>query len=772
MCTLSPKLVECARNKNIDIITLADVEGISGEPGNFQVAISRRPRYVEARKCNTCGDCVEACPVSLPNEFDRAIGTRKAIFRPYPQAIPNLYGISKAGSPAPCKAACPAGVNAQGYVALIAQGEFKEAYDLIFERCPLPAVCGRVCQHPCQSECNRKDIDEGVSVRDLKRFAADYVYAHRDEFKGAPAAPAEQQKEKVAVIGGGPAGLTAAVDLRRMGYAVTVFEARPLMGGMLRYGIPRYRLAAEVLDQEIKNILDLGIEARTGSRVEKSETLLKPKTNGGSAGGEKFDAVFVAIGAWTTKKLGIPGEDAPQVLPGLKFLHDVNVGGKPAIGPNVLVIGGGDVAVDAARCARRLSGVKAVRLASLEKPGEMPAHSSEAAEALEEGVEFHNGWGPTKVLTDGGTVTGVEFRACTRVFDENRCFSPQFDDAKTTTVRADTVIVTIGQGIDTSTLGTVTTGPGGRVAADKETLATSIAGIFAGGDVVRPSDNQHPKSIALVQCVGSRDTARNAGYCSSICCMSATKEAMVALEHAPGAEISIFCMDIRAFGKEFDQYVNRARDEHKVKYIRAMPSRLVEIPGSKNLRVRYFDENGEEQQKEFDLVVLSVGLRPSAGVRETAERLGLALNEFGFCRTDRLAPVATSRPGIYVAGAFQEPKDIPESVAQASGAAACAMEQLASVRGNLIQRRDYPWERDVTDEDPRRCVACATCVKVCPYGAPMINDLQKAEIQGAKCMGCGSCVAVCPRRAITLRHQEDAQVLAMLDELLVADGGL
>ncbi|MCX5682590.1 MAG: FAD-dependent oxidoreductase, partial [Planctomycetota bacterium] len=887
MCTLSPKLVECARNKNIEILTLAEIEGISGEPGNFQVSVRRKPRYVEAKKCNACGDCVEACPVSLPNEFDRSMGTRKAIYRAYPQAIPNVYGISKATGPAPCKDACPAGVNAQGYVALIAQGKFKEAYDLIFERCPLPAVCGRVCQHPCQGACNRKDVDEGVSVRDLKRFAADYVYAHRDEFKDVPAQPAEQQKERVAIIGGGPAGLTAAVDLRKMGYAVTIFEAQPSLGGMLRYGIPRYRLAADVLDQEIKNILDLGIEARAGTRVEKPETLLKPKADAGSgdsAEGDKFDAVFVAIGAWTTKKLGIPGEDLPQVLPGLAFLQEVNIGDKPAIGPNVLVIGGGDVAMDAARCARRLPGVKSVRLASLEKRDEMPAHEWEAAEALEEGVEFFNGFGPTKVLSEGGKVTGVAFRACTRVFDENRRFSPQFDDEMTTTVKADTVIVTIGQGIDTSTLGTVTTGPGGRVTADKETLATSIAGVFAGGDVVlgpasmvdamaqghraaeaihgylrgtppkkpaapvltadgkkllapnpkpdaprlprqampqaaaperiahfreidlgytaeaavaeakrclscglcsecgqcvkactagainhdmqptietlsvgsvvlvpgfeefraslrgefghgryanvlssmqferllsaagptsgdvvRPSDNQHPKSIAFLQCVGSRDTARSAGYCSSICCMSATKEAMVALEHAPGAEISIFCMDIRAFGKEFDQYVNRARDEHKVKYIRAMPSRLVEIPGSKNLRVRYFDENGEEQYKEFDMVVLSVGLRPSAGVREMAEKLGLALNEFGFCRTDRLAPVATSRPGIYVAGAFQEPKDIPESVAQASGAAACAMEQLASVRGNLIQRRDYPWERDVTDEAPRIGVFICHC---------------------------------------------------------------
>ena len=229
------------------------------------------------------------------------------------------------------------------------------------------------------------------------------------------------------------------------------------------------------------------------------------------------------------------------------------------------------------------------------------------------------------------------------------------------------------------------------------------------GEVVRPSDRKHPQRLAFIQCVGSRDAARCAGYCSSICCMSATKEAMVALEHEPGLEVSIFCMDVRAFGKEFDHYVSRARDEHHVKYIRAMPSRLVEMPGTKNCRVRYFDETGQEQQEEFDLVVLSVGMRPSARVRDMAARLGVELNEFGFCRTDRLAPMAASRPGIYVAGAFQEPKDIPESVAQASGAAACAMIQLGAVRGSLIKKHEYPWERDVTDEEPRVGVFICHC---------------------------------------------------------------
>ncbi len=853
MCILSPKLVECARNKNIEIITLADVQGISGEPGNFKVKIRQNPRYVDASKCNACGECTEACPVDLPSEFDRRLGTRKAIFRPYPQAIPNVFGISKAEGRSPCKADCPAGVNAQGYVALTAAGKFKEAYALIRERCPLPAACGRVCQHPCEDHCNRGDIDQAVNVRDLKRFIADYVHSRPDEYPAAKPAPVRLDA-KVAIVGGGPAGLTAASDLAMAGYTVTIFEAQPQLGGMLRYGIPAYRLPREVLDKEIQYVLDLGVEAKIGERVADPKSLL--------ASGYK--AVFLAPGAWVSRRLGIPGEDSPGVWAGLDFLHKVNSGETPAIGPSVLVIGGGDVAMDAARCALRMPGVEKVDLVCLESRAEMPAHAWEAQEALEEGVDFHNSLGPVKI--EPGAVT---FRACTRVFDETRRFRPQFDDSKTTVIQADAVIVTIGQATECSTP---------RV-MDRDALSTDIPGLFVGGDaafgpaamvdamahghlaaesinaylrgvkrspstsskdharnpkpdtpraerirmphaglaqrlstfaeinlgynadeavaeakrclacglcsecmqcvkacsagaifhdqkprdfelgvggviltpgfeefqaslrgefghgrypnvlssvqfermlsaagptgghVQRPSDGGEVRRIAFIQCVGSRDAVRGAPYCSSICCMSATKEAMVALEHAQGKEleISIFCMDVRAFGKEFDGYVNRARNDHGVKYIRAIPSRVVEMPGTRSPRVRYFDQTGAEQQQEFDLVVLSVGLRVNSGLQEMAGRLGVELNSFGFARTDRLSPQATSKPGVFVAGAFQEPKDIPESVAQASAAAGCVMDQLAAARGNLIQRREYPWERDTTDEAPRIGVFICHC---------------------------------------------------------------
>ena len=896
MCILSPKLVECARNKNIEIITLADIEGIRGEVGNFEVKLRQRPRYIDMSKCNACGDCSLVCPVSLPNEFDRALGSRKAVFRPYAQAIPNVYGISKSEGMAPCKAACPAGVNAQGYVALIAAGKFEEAYELVKERCPLPAVCGRICQHPCEGQCNRKDLDEPVAVRDLKRFAADYVYAKRDERERTPLAASDMetlggfpnhlarvraerssaaahanklQPEKVAIIGGGPAGLTAAQDLTKQGYAVTLFEARPFLGGMLRLGVPAYRLPRDVLDYEIEQILNERVEVKLGKKLGTNPgdlTIEGLKKDG-------YAAIFVATGAHKSQKMGLPGDDAKGVMYGLDFLGPVNLGEKVPMGRKTVVVGGGNVAMDAARAALRM-GAKEVTIVYRRSRVEMPALPEEIAQAEEEGVRFELLTNPIKVIAENGRVTGLE---CLRMRlgepDASGRRRPVPVDGSNFVVAADNVIIAIGQTADIEGVPLEK----GKIPADAS-LATTVPGVFAGGDVVlgpaslveamahghhaaeaihaflrgqpmptmdrrkkavagnpnpaaeiapkqhmpkivvedrtrdfreietgytaeqamaeaqrclacglcsecglcvkacgpgaivhdmlpktetihvgsviltpgyeefqaslrgefghgryanvlssvqfermlsasgpteghvvRPVDGKPVKKIAFIQCVGSRDSARGNGYCSSICCMSATKEAMVALEHVQGLDISIFCMDVRAFGKEFDGYINRARDEHGVKYIRAMPSRVVEMPGTKNARVRFFDDKGQEQQEEFDLVVLSVGLRPSTGVRDMATKLGLDLNQFGFCQTDRLAPMAASKPGIYVAGAFQEPKDIPESVAQASGAAACAMEELAPVRGTMIKRHEYPWERDVTDEKPRIGIFICHC---------------------------------------------------------------
>ena len=240
MCVVSPKLVEAGRHLNIEIIAYSDIVGVEGERGNFEVTVNRKTRYVDAAKCTGCGECSQVCPVNLRSSFNEGLGDRKAIYKPYPQAFPNVFTIDK-GKRAPCGLTCPARINVQGYVALTGVGKYSEALSLIYENLPLPGVLGRICPHPCEGECNRGELDKPVAICDLKRFLADQVKT------GIPVPGGESREERVAIAGSGPAGLAAAAFLARKGYPVTIFEALPVMGGMLYAGIPSYRLPREVL---------------------------------------------------------------------------------------------------------------------------------------------------------------------------------------------------------------------------------------------------------------------------------------------------------------------------------------------------------------------------------------------------------------------------------------------------------------------------------------------------------------------------------------------
>ncbi|MEF8983530.1 MAG: FAD-dependent oxidoreductase, partial [Bacteroidales bacterium] len=280
MCMISPKLVETGRHLNIEVISYADLVGLEGEAGNFTVTVNKKARYVDEEKCNGCGECEPECPVERRDSFNGELSDRKAIYRLYPQAIPNVFTIDKSGDPPPCRGTCPAGVNVQGYIALIAKGKFLEALDLIRESMPFAGVCGRICHHPCEGNCNRSEIDEPVSVRNLKRFAADYEKELLEKGEsiersaGEMQEPPPQQKSgKVAVIGGGPAGLTCAHDLVKKGYQVTVYEAGEKPGGMMRTGIPDYRLPEDYLDYEINLLINDGIEIKTGQAYGRDFTL-------------------------------------------------------------------------------------------------------------------------------------------------------------------------------------------------------------------------------------------------------------------------------------------------------------------------------------------------------------------------------------------------------------------------------------------------------------------------------------------------------------------
>jgi NADPH-dependent glutamate synthase beta subunit-like oxidoreductase len=411
--------------------------------------------------CTTCGRCEGVCPNGI------AI---LDIIRPLRSMSPEEFVPE---GPAPCTNACPAGIDVPGYIRLIAQGKEKEAYQLILERVPFPGILGRVCTHPCEDSCRRGEVNQAISICALKRFAADKAGGLPEGVRDV----ADDTGHRVAVIGAGPAGLTAAFYLRKKGHQVTIFEARPRAGGMMRYGIPYYRLPEEVLEREIDHVLGLGMRLETGRILGKDFDLGQLKEEG-------FEAVFMALGLHRSRRIELEGAGLDHVLWGIDFLIDLNSGKGISLKDRVLVVGGGNVAVDVALSALRV-GAKEVTLACLESREEMPANPWEIEIAVEEGVSLMPSWGPHRIIGKDGRVTGVELVRCTAVFDAQGNFCPAFDATKET-VEADQVILAIGQTADLSCLGSKDPLKVEKdlIVADPESQETGLPGIFAGGDVV------------------------------------------------------------------------------------------------------------------------------------------------------------------------------------------------------------------------------------------------------------------------------------------------
>ena len=375
-----------------------------------------------------------------------------------------------------CQHACPAGIDVPNYVAAIASGKYEQAVEIIRERNPFPAVCGRICIHPCEFKCRRGELDEPVAIRSLKRFAADWYF----DYIGVAKEPFPiAKKQKVAVVGAGPAGLTCSYFLVKMGYKVTVFEAKDIAGGMLGITVPDFRLPREIIQEEINYIESCGVEIKYNAPIDARHTvndLIK----------EGYSAVFIAAGAQASKRIGIAGEkdDLQGLYYGLQFLTTIKEGKKIQLKGKAVVIGGGNVAIDVARSALR-SGAEDVQLFCLEARNEMPAWEKEIEEAIEEGIIINPSWGPKQILQKEGTILGVKFAHCISVFDEQGLFNPKFDEFTTQTVEADSVIIAIGQAPDLSFLSQdsqLERALWGALKIDENNLSTNIPGIFAGGD--------------------------------------------------------------------------------------------------------------------------------------------------------------------------------------------------------------------------------------------------------------------------------------------------
>ncbi|MFO8233918.1 MAG: FAD-dependent oxidoreductase [Bacteroidales bacterium] len=878
MCMISPKLVETGRHLNIEIISYADLLEMKGEAGNFSVKINKKARYVDEEKCNGCGECELECPVTRKDNFNGELSDRKAIYRLYPQSIPNVFTIDKSEFSPPCRNACPAGVNVQGYVSLIAKKKYLEALDLVREKMPFAGICGRICHHPCEADCNRNEIDEAVSVRNLKRFVADYEKDLLQQGKPVDRSTAEndeekpQRKEKIAVIGGGPSGMTCAYDLVKKGFRVTIFEASDKLGGMMRTGIPDYRLPKDYLDYEINLLVNEGIEVKTGQALGRDFTIEGLKEQG-------YQSVFMAIGAQKAKKIPLEGSQAKGVLYGIPFLNDISEGVRPSVGSNVLVIGGGNVAIDVARTALRLG--SDVTIVYRRTKREMPAHDWEIEEAIEEGLKIKTSWSPAKIITEHEAVTGLEVHRCMTIHSKDGKKSIEVDPGHSEIITADTVILATGQECDLDAVEEVVETEKGLINTDPLTLETSEKGVFAGGDVVmgpsslveavaqghraaesverylegsdltthrepvmklnnhagipdsadttsvrriqarvnnpdkrktnfveiehafteeeaireaqrclqcgncaecmeclrtckadaidheqkdeqfeinigaviatggfspfdaakkpeygfgiypnvvtsiqferilsasgpyeghlkRPYDGKTPKKIAWIQCVGSRDVTLGNDYCSSVCCMYAIKEAMVAKEHEPDVQPAIFYTDIRAFGKGFESFYEQARHESDVRFIRSQISSVKENPVSRNLLLSFIEDR-KYVEEEFDLVVLSVGLVANPSIQNMGDIMNVKTNQFGFFEEKTLAPLHSNKEGVFFCGAGSGPKDIPETVMQGSAAAAMSSEMLKSVRNTEIEKKVYPDEMQIQGMEPRIGVFVCHC---------------------------------------------------------------
>jgi heterodisulfide reductase subunit A-like polyferredoxin len=483
MCTIGPRLVGVGRHLNIEMITGADVEKVGGEPGNYTVTIKKKNRWVDIDKCKGCGDCTKNCPVKTDSLFQQLLAKENAVYRMFPQAVPGAFAVHKEGT-SPCRIACPAGVNPHAYVTLLAAGKVQEAFDVIYQAMPFAGICGRVCHHPCETECYRgKLMKEPVSICALKRYIADEYYAGRyavNESAEAkqPPSPPVPRTEKIAIVGAGPAGLTCARDLAALGYPVTIFDSAPDGGGMVRRVIPDYRLPYELVKREVDAILQKGIEMRSKTTVGNDISFADLR--------EQYQAVFVAVGAQLSTKLDIPGEDLEGVIPALTLLEESNAGRKPRLGDRVVVVGGGNVAMDAARTALRL-GAREVTVVYRRSRAEMPASPWEIEEAEEEGINFHYLAAPVSVKGDGKKAVAL---VCTRMRlgepDASGRRRPEPVPGSEFEIPVESIIPAIGQASDLGFLkGEVELNKNGTIKADSLTLQTSADGVFAGGDVVR-----------------------------------------------------------------------------------------------------------------------------------------------------------------------------------------------------------------------------------------------------------------------------------------------
>ncbi|MDR2461579.1 MAG: FAD-dependent oxidoreductase [Deltaproteobacteria bacterium] len=493
MCIISPKLNDIGAHINVEVINNAELLELTGEAGNFRAKILKNPRYLDNAKCTACGDCAKVCPVDLLNEFNQSLNTRKVTYKSYAQAYPNSYSLTKE-SISPCVVACPAHVNAHGYVSLASQGRFQEALETILDVLPLPGTLGRICAHPCETCCRRGQLEGPLDIRNIKRLVAEKGDL---EEAGKTFTLEEEREGKCAIVGAGPAGLSLAYHLARRGIKSDIFEASPVAGGALRLGIPDYRLPIEILQKEIDFILSFsGAEIFYNKSLGTDFTLDSLIEDG-------YKAVFLAMGAHNNSPLRVEGEELDGVISGIEFLRKINLGERVSLkGQKVLVLGAGNVAMDAARSAIRLGAQ--VTLGYRRGRGAMPAWSWEVDEALEEGVKLMLMRSPLKIVREKGALKVSLVRTIAEGDENDRKAKLISDESDIISPVYDVVISAIGQLPSSEAVKDdkeIRLIKGSRISVNPLTFETNRPGIFAGGDV------QLGPSLAIDAIAAGREAA-------------------------------------------------------------------------------------------------------------------------------------------------------------------------------------------------------------------------------------------------------------------------
>lgn len=648
-CILAPKVTECFNHPLVKTLTWSEVETIKGSAPDFQAVIRKKARFVDEDSCIGCGACTRKCPIERPNEFDAGLAMRGAVYKPYAQAVPNKVVIEKLGT-SPCRSACPAQISAHGCVSLIAEKRYDEAVNLIRQVTPFVGVLGLVCEGHCREACYRQYVDEGLGIPALHEFLG--RYAQETDVKFKPRVRKVKTERSAVVVGGGLSALNAAYQLALAGVSVDIISQDVEFGGQLRSSLSEHAQGA-LLDAEIAAVTELVNSVSCGASPQDYavETLVN----------QGFDAVVYA---------------GPESVPASEDITStaVFVGGEAAVGTLT--------AVEAVAAGNRLAVEVLNALLGESRSVEAALLPTTAMDKVDFGPAMLDG---RPAYTEYGlseTEAAAEAQRCLDCSICSECRACEFicppksirHEQRDEILEVDVSAVLMASGYQPTDDVPDAYGYGvypNVVTSLEYERILNASGPFE-GHVQRPSDGQEPKRIAFLQCVGSRDMQCGADYCSAVCCMYAIKEAVITKEHMPAVDaVDIFYMDMRAYGKDFDKYLASA-ERKNVGFIRSRVAEVVEDPLTKNLVVRHTDPDGFVVDAEYDLVVLSVGMKMDPKTTGFLQRTGIKTDAHGFCWVNEMSPPETSLPGIYACGALAGPKDIPETVVEAGAAAVSA----------------------------------------------------------------------------------------------------